>query len=82
MSEDTCEDTKKWDESMDQRAGVLYDEYCIAVGGKAFNGDPLPKWEEFGKDPNKQKQANAWRRVAAVAFHMEQQGAWKGQVIH
>lgn len=48
-------------------AGYLYDEYCEKVGGVAFNGDPLPKWAEFSVDEKKQKQANAWRRVAEVA---------------
>lgn len=49
-------------------AGELYDTYCKAVGGQAFNGDPLPNWDEFGKDPNKQKQADAWREVAMKAL--------------
>lgn len=37
-----------------------YDAYCVAVGGVAFNGDPLPKSDEFFADPNKVKQSNAW----------------------
>ncbi len=49
-------------------SGLLYDGYCRAVGGVAFNGDPLPVWSEFGEDPKKQKQANAWRKVAAMAI--------------
>ena len=49
---------------IDQVAGQLYDNYCIAVGGKAFNGEPLPKWSEFGTDPTKQTQANGWRKIA------------------
>ena len=44
-------------------AGFLYEQYCAAVGGKAFNGDPLPSWEEFSKDPAKQLQADAWRSL-------------------
>jgi hypothetical protein len=31
-------------------ASMLYTEYCIAVGGLAFNGDSLPSWEEFSND--------------------------------
>lgn len=27
-------------------AGLLYEHYCDAVGGVAFNGDPLPNWCE------------------------------------
>lgn len=48
----------------EQLAKILYDDYCTAVGGKAFNGDTLPTSEEFFKDETKQKQANAWRVVA------------------
>lgn len=42
-------------------AHKIYDDYCEAVGGKTFNGDPLPKSDEFFNDPAKQKQADAWR---------------------
>jgi len=38
----------------------LYDKYCDAVGGVAFNGDPLPKSDEFFDDESKKKQSNAW----------------------
>jgi len=46
----------------------LYDVYCEAVGGKAFNGDPLPKSEEFFNDESKRKQANAWLAASGEAF--------------
>lgn len=49
-------------------AGNLYEEYCKQVGGKAFNGDPLPGWEAFRADPAKQKQSDAWVAVAHKAF--------------
>lgn len=48
-------------------ASQLYTEYCAKVGGKAFNGDPLPAWEQFAADPAKQKQVEAWRAVAKLA---------------
>lgn len=48
-------------------AGNLYSTYCAAVGGVAFDGKPLPPWEEFSHDPNKQKQADGWREVAKAA---------------
>lgn len=51
----------------DQLAALLYTEYCKSVGGKAFNGDTLPSWEEFSKDPNKQVQAAAWITVASLS---------------
>lgn len=46
----------------------LYANYCVAVGGHAFNGDLLPTWDEFSKDTTKQKQVTAWRIVAKVAI--------------
>lgn len=52
----------------EQLAHKLYDIYCEAVGGKAFNGDPLPKSEEFFADEKKQLQANAWRTTAMAAM--------------
>lgn len=42
----------------------LYTTYTKAVGGIAFNGDPLPGASEFFGDPTKKKQADAWRAVA------------------
>jgi hypothetical protein len=46
---------------LEQLTGVAYDTYSDAVGGVAYNGDKLPDWDEFGDDPNKTKQADAWR---------------------
>jgi hypothetical protein len=48
-------------------AGELYEAYSAAVGGKAFNGDPLPGWAEFFADPKKSAQAAAWIAVAKKA---------------
>ncbi len=50
-----------------QLAAKLYEAYSQAVGGKAFNGDPLPTWEHFRADPNKRLQGEAWLKVADVA---------------
>jgi transcriptional regulator of met regulon len=52
----------------EQLANKIYDDYCEAVGGKAFNGDPLPKSQEFFSDPNKTKQSNAWIVAAETAI--------------
>jgi len=49
-------------------AKIMYDKYCEEVGGKAFNGDPLPGSEEFFADQNKTKQANAWIATAKTAI--------------
>jgi len=48
---------------VETNAGILYTLYCEEVGGKAYNGDPLPDWENFRKDPAKAVQANAWRQL-------------------
>ena len=48
-------------------ASHLYETYCKSVGGKAFNGDPLPSWTDFSQDPSKQKQVSAWMDVAIEA---------------
>lgn len=48
----------------DSIASYLYSAYSAGVGGVAYNGDKLPTWDEFATDPNKQKQADAWRYVA------------------
>lgn len=52
---------------IEKLAEELYENYCKEVGGKAFNGDPLPNWKDFSSDPNKQKQVNAWILVANQA---------------
>lgn len=49
-------------------AKELYTEYSKCVGGVAYNGDPLPSWDDFKADPNKQRQADAWISAAAVAI--------------
>lgn len=46
----------------------LYNAYCEAVGGVAFNGDPLPTWTEFRADPAKLKQSEAWLATADKAI--------------
>ncbi len=48
-------------------AGELYEIYCAEVGGKAWNGDPLPSWKEFRADPIKTLQSDAWVMVADKA---------------
>jgi len=44
-------------------ASRLYERYLKAVGGVAFNGDPLPLWPEFSRDETKKKQRAAWMEV-------------------
>jgi hypothetical protein len=54
--------------NINELAGQLYTTYCNAVGGKAFNGDDLPSWEDFSKDPAKKKQSDAWISTAIEAL--------------
>lgn len=49
-------------------AQELYGAYCAAVGGKAYNGQPLPSAQEFWDDPTKTAQAKAWEAVAEKAM--------------
>lgn len=51
----------------EESAGQLYDHYCAAVGGKAYDGRPLPAWKEFRADVTKKKQSDAWVEVAKLA---------------
>lgn len=55
---------------MEKIAGQLYETYCQAVGGKAFNNEPLPAWKEFRADPAKKKQSDAWVEVAIKAVEI------------
>ncbi len=52
---------------LEEFTAALYEKYCEAVGGFAFNGDRLPTWSQFAVDPSKVKQADAWRAVGAEA---------------
>ena len=56
---------------LDAHADLLYSVYCEAVGGVAFNGDPLPSWADFAGDANKEKQADAWRSVAKQSLGID-----------
>lgn len=48
----------------------MYDAYCDAVGGKAWNGQPLPKSGEFFTEPSKNTQADGWRAAARTAENL------------
>lgn len=48
-------------------AEQIYEAYRNAVGGKTFNGDPLPDWKTFAADPKKEKQRDAWIASANAA---------------
>lgn len=52
----------------EQLAWAMYDEYCIAVGGKSFKGEDLPKSDKFFTDPNTKVQALGWLKAADAAI--------------
>ena len=54
----------------EELAEHLYQTYCHNVGGKAFNGDPLPSWKEFQADPKKRIQSEAWIATAVRAIEL------------
>jgi hypothetical protein len=56
----------------DKLAGILYEAYCKAVGGVAFNNDPLPSWKDFRADASKKKQSDGWIAVAEKALSILQ----------
>ena len=56
--------------SKESIAKDLYTIYCIEVGGKAFNGLPLPEWEEFYNDSEKQIQVRAWLAIGQKVLDM------------
>ena len=56
--------------TMKKLAMALYDEYCAQVGGKAYDGRPLPTAKEFFEDDTKAKQARAWMAAASKALEL------------
>lgn len=58
-------------------AKTMYTAYCAAVGNKAWNGDPLPTWDEFYADETKTKQVEAWLAAADAAIqHMRENAGY------
>jgi len=51
-------------------ADAIYTTYCAAVGGVAFNGDPLPTWAVLADDETKKKQSEAWLAAADRAMEL------------
>lgn len=45
-------------------AQLAWDAYSEAVGGKSWNNDPLPPWDEMVADERKQRIVAAWRKAA------------------
>ena len=56
--------------TMQKLAHAMYDVYRVQVGGKAYDGRPLPTASEFFADETKQKQAMGWFAAASKAIEM------------
>ena len=56
--------------TMKKLAMAMYDEYCAKVGGKAYDGRPLPTAAEFFEDDTKAKQALGWMAAASKALEL------------
>lgn len=54
----------------DNLARAMYDAYCVAVGGHAYDGRPLPTSEEFFEDASKATQAGGWYAAASKALEI------------
>jgi len=47
-------------------AQKLFEAYSEGVGGKAFNGDPIPGWHELKSDKVKYGWVCAWRAARDI----------------
>lgn len=56
--------------TMELIAMAMYDEYCEKVGGKAYDGRPLPTAKEFFDDDTKAKQVRGWMAAASKALEL------------
>ena len=56
--------------TMKRVAMAMYDEYCRKVGGKAYDGRPLPTSKEFFEDESKVKQQRGWFAAASKAIEI------------
>ena len=56
--------------TMKRVAMAMYDAYCEQVGGKAWDGRPLPTAKEFFADETKQKQVMGWFAAASKAIEI------------
>lgn len=48
---------------------IAYQSYRLSVGGKAWNGDTMPVWDEMKNDPKKQKLVQAWEDAGRSVAH-------------
>lgn len=70
MDNITFVESEPFETTIERLAEIAYTTYCAAVGGKAWNGDPLPTWAEFSTDETKAKQADGWRKAAEAIYNI------------
>ena len=51
-------------------AEAIYTAYCESVGGTAWNGEPLPTWNQFHNDESKERQVYGWLAAAQSAINL------------
>lgn len=52
-------------------AKKMWDTYCESVGGTAIDNHALPDWETFRLDPEKRRQSDGWRKLAAMLLRKD-----------
>lgn len=55
---------------VDHAAKVGWDAYKEAVGGKTYNGDPMPTWEELCEDETKAGIVKAWEAAGQAVWKL------------
>lgn len=55
--------------TIEELTEIAYTAYCDTLEWKAWNGSKLPPWDEFIIDPNKEKQAEAWRKAISSVIN-------------
>lgn len=62
--------------TVDETAQAAYEAYTRAVGGRAFNGDELPTWDE--QRQRSPRITDAWRAAAQAAVSRAFASHWHG----
>jgi hypothetical protein len=48
---------------------IAWNAYLASIGGKSWNGEPLPAWEQMVADEKKKAIVAAWCEVARAIIH-------------
>lgn len=55
-------------QSDDLLGKIAYNAYTKSVGGKSWNGDDLPTWDEMSLDIKKERLVTAWKEAGQAVF--------------